>query len=587
MPTLEFKGKPFVYAHHLSVPFRELRIDAARSLPGPAGPSLDDNLIIHGDNLEALKALLPRYAGKVDVIYIDPPYNTGKEGWRYNDNVKAPGLREWLGRVVDEEDMERHDKWLTMMWPRLKLLRELLSPTGIVLIHIDEHEEAALSMIGDEILVRGETERYGTIVWDKGNPKGDASGVACQHESLLVWGPEKAGGYSPAFLRPKPGAQAMLAAAARFRADDPATAPARYAEWVRGEATLTGGERPYNRIDHAGDVYRLVHMGWPNKKRAPDEYFAPLRHPVTGAPTPMPARGWRYPVATMRRMLGDGAPVIEPDGSVSMGEIVFPADNDSQPQRKYRLKDNLLENVPSVLRSAASDDAFFAALGLTFENPKPARVAQSILGWVVKKDALILDSFAGSGTTAQAVLALNKADGGNRRFILIETEDYADTLTAERVRRVASGVAGAKDATLRDGLGGSFTYCTLGEAMDLERFFAGDGRAPAWERVAEYVAYTATGATLNARDTGPDGYAGEAGGFRLHLLYRPDPAWMRSNDAMLDTATAERIAAAAAGRPVLVFAAGKFMAQKALTDLGLTFCQLPYAIHRMLGVDAA
>jgi adenine-specific DNA-methyltransferase len=123
MPTLEFKGKPFVYSHHLSVPFRQLVIDSAKSLPAEgAKPSLDDNLIIHGDNLEALKALLPRYAGKVDVIYIDPPYNTGNEGWAYNDNVNAPQLKAWLGKVVDAEDMERHDKWLSMMWPRLRLL---------------------------------------------------------------------------------------------------------------------------------------------------------------------------------------------------------------------------------------------------------------------------------------------------------------------------------------------------------------------------------------------------------------------------------------------------------------------------------
>src|SRR5215211_6413844 len=127
MPTLDFKGKPFVYSHHLSVPYRELVIDTAKSLPGAGGPSLDDNL--HGDNLEALKALLPRYAGKVDVIYIDPPYNTGNEGWAYNDNVNSPLMKEWLGKTVDAEDLERHDKWCCMMWPRLQILKELIAQT--------------------------------------------------------------------------------------------------------------------------------------------------------------------------------------------------------------------------------------------------------------------------------------------------------------------------------------------------------------------------------------------------------------------------------------------------------------------------
>ena len=151
MPTLDFKGKPFVYSHHLSVPFRELKIDAAKSLPGDGGPSLDDNLIIHGDNLHALKALLPKYAGKVDVIYIDPPYNTGNEGWAYNDNVNSPMMKEWLGEVVDGDDLERHDKWLCMMWPRLVLLKELLSEKGSIWISIDDREQARLKLIMDEI----------------------------------------------------------------------------------------------------------------------------------------------------------------------------------------------------------------------------------------------------------------------------------------------------------------------------------------------------------------------------------------------------------------------------------------------------
>jgi adenine-specific DNA-methyltransferase len=220
---------------------------------------------------------------------------------------------------------------------------------------------------------------------------------------------------------------------------------------------------------------------------------------------------------------------------------------------------------------------------LTFKNPKTYTLIEWLLSYVAKPDALVLDSFAGSGPTAQAVLALNKRDEGTRRFVLVEAENYADELTAERVRRAIKGVAAATDMTIRDGLGGSFTYCDLGDEMNLERFFAGDGSAPAWNRLAEYVAYTATGATLKAGEEGPDGYVGEAAGFRLHLIYRPDQTWMRSNEAMLDMVTADRIAAAAGGQPVLVFAAGKFMAQKALTGIGLTFCQLPYSIHRILG----
>lgn len=218
-----------------------------------------------------------------------------------------------------------------------------------------------------------------------------------------------------------------------------------------------------------------------------------------------------------------------------------------------------------------------------FDFPKPSGFVGHLVEQVGSSTALILDSFAGSGTTAHAVLALNKADGGNRRFILVEQEDYAHTLTAERVRRVIRGVPGARDTALAEGLGGGFTYVELGEPMDLEALFAGGGAAPAWSRVAEYVAYTATGATLSAGEPSEDGYAGEVAGYRLHLIYRPDPVWMRSNEAMLDMPTAERIHAAADGKPALVFAAGKYMGQKALTQMGITFAQLPYSIHRILG----
>jgi len=155
MPVLDFKGKQFVYAHHLSVPFRQLDIDEGKSLP-PNGekPNMDDNLIIHGDNLHALKALLPKYAGKVECIFIDPPYNTGEEGWCYNDSVNAPLIKEWLkdnANPVDKEDLERHDKWLCMMWPRLHLLKELMADNGLIFITLDDNEVYRIQLILEEI----------------------------------------------------------------------------------------------------------------------------------------------------------------------------------------------------------------------------------------------------------------------------------------------------------------------------------------------------------------------------------------------------------------------------------------------------
>lgn len=554
MPTLEFKGKPFVYSHHLSVPFRGLRIDAGKSLPGAAGPSLDDNLIIHGDNLEALKALLPRYAGKVDVIYIDPPYNTGNEGWAYNDNVNAPAIKDWLGKTVDAEDMERHDKWLSMMWPRLQLLRELLTPAGVILVSMDENEVSSLYAIMDEIF--GQENRFDTIIWKKrygGGPK--EKFFVNLHEYILVYAKDKA---------------------TITHIDRPLTPSKieRYYRWSDEKLAIRG---PYRRQ--------------PLEAARSLEARENLRYAIEAPDGTMiePGYQWLWEEGRFKEARGNNEIEFLNKGKWSVQYKQY-LNDDTGTQRNE--KQNSIINhestfVDGIYTQTGSSELRSIFGEKAFDYPKPSSLIQNVLEAQFNptdgSSALILDSFAGSGTTAQAVLALNAADGGNRRFILVETEDYADTLTAERVRRVIKGVPGAKDKALRDGLGGSFTYCELGGVMDLERFFAGDGGAPAWDRLAEYVAYTATGATLKVGEEGADGYAGDAGGFRLHVIYRPDQAWMRSNDAMLDMATVERIATAAGGQPVLVFAAGKFMAQKALTGMGLTFCQLPYSIHRILG----
>ncbi|EQD59335.1 adenine specific DNA methylase, partial [mine drainage metagenome] len=149
MPEIVFKGKEYVYNHHLTVPYRPLLEHADKGI-GPA--DLAGNLVIHGDNLHALKSLLPRHAGKVDLVFIDPPYNTGNEGWCYSDSVNSPIMKEWLSsNPVDADDMLRHDKWLCMMWPRLVLLRELLSERGSIWITLDDNEVHRARMVLDEI----------------------------------------------------------------------------------------------------------------------------------------------------------------------------------------------------------------------------------------------------------------------------------------------------------------------------------------------------------------------------------------------------------------------------------------------------
>ena len=189
MPTLNWIGKDKVVNHHQEVPYKVLELKYSfTSENGEQKQEVkSDNKIIHGDNLEALKSLLPEYEGKIKCIYIDPPYNTGNENWVYNDSVNDPRILKWLGQVVgkEDEDFSRNDKWLCMMYPRLKLLHKLLHEDGIIIIHIDENAYTLLHLLLIEIF--GRTNELGTIVWDKKNPKGDAKKVSYQHESIILF----------------------------------------------------------------------------------------------------------------------------------------------------------------------------------------------------------------------------------------------------------------------------------------------------------------------------------------------------------------------------------------------------------------
>ncbi|HKZ85550.1 MAG TPA: site-specific DNA-methyltransferase [Anaerolineae bacterium] len=184
MPTLDWIGRSAVVEHHKQVPFRLLKCDPKLS----HGDAESGNLLIQGDNLEALKALLPYYAGQVKCIYIDPPYNTGNENWIYNDNVNSAHMREWLGKVVggEGEDLSRHDKWLCMMYPRFTLLWQLLSNEGVIFISIDDTEVSHLRLILDEIF--GEKNFIANIVWQKKqSPQNDAINLSDMHDHILVY----------------------------------------------------------------------------------------------------------------------------------------------------------------------------------------------------------------------------------------------------------------------------------------------------------------------------------------------------------------------------------------------------------------
>lgn len=539
MPTIDFKGKQHIYAHHLTVPYRPLVPDADRSVD-PTGA--DDNLIIHGDNLEALKALLPRYAERVKCIYIDPPYNTGHEGWIYNDRVNSALMRAWLeaNGPVDGEDLERHDKWLCMMWPRLHLLKELLAQDGVIFVSIDDHEQHHLRMMMDEIF--GADNFFCSIVRRAMHTvRNTSKDFNLNADYILAYAKEKSW-----FAQDK----------------------SRYIRHIKDKSGSytrdDGDDRGKYKLDplHARNYY--------------DPYVFEFSNGVVWS-----APEGRYPAfspESLRKMEQDNR--IDFSGKSPMAKRHLSDVQKGQPP------DALLSSEIVGFNSTGTREIqdIFGKSGV-FSQPKPARLIKFLIEILRSPDAIVLDSFAGSGTTAHAVLALNREDGGNRKFILIECEDYAGDVTAQRVQRVIRGVPGAKDAALREGLGGSFCYCTLGEPLDAETMLTGE-TLPDWSAIAAWLLHTATGISAGPTELAPqnaDGlfYATETTDF--YLLYEPDMDWLRSNRAILNEDRVKRIDAVnqERGRKAIVFGPGKYIGQRDLTRMGVTFCQLPYELHRV------
>lgn len=379
MPELHFKGKEFVYNHHLTVPYRPLEPKAKKSV---GKPSLNGNLIIQGDNLHALKALMPLYAGKVDCVFIDPPYNTGNENWAYNDNVNSPMMREWLStNPVNKEDMLRHDKWLALMYPRFKLLHELLSDTGSFWMTLDDNEIHRARSILDEIF--GEENFVATVIWHKNfSPKPSAQFFSEDHDYLLVYAKDKS------IWRPN-----LLE-----RTGD---MDARY-------------ENPDN--DPRGP--------WTSGDLSARNYYSEGTYPITcpsGRIINGPPSG-RYWIISEKKFHE-----WNKDGRIWWGES-----GNNMPRFKRFLTDVKQGRVPqtlwehdevghtqdakkellSILDFKSSDDVFI--------TPKPIALLARVLELATAPTSIVLDSFAGSGTTAHAVLAANQKDGGDRKFILVE-----------------------------------------------------------------------------------------------------------------------------------------------------------------------
>lgn len=562
MPTLNFKGKSFVQNHHLAVPFHQLVPQKEKSLTGKL--SLQDNLIIQGDNLKALKALLPNYANKIDSIYIDPPYNTGKEHWIYNDNVNSPMIKEWLGKEVDLEDLTRHDKWLCMMTPRLKLLWELLSNEGVIFISCDDNEIHNLRILLDEIFT--DKNWVGTITW-KNVTDNNPSNIAIEHEYVVCYAKNKDAIEKIWKSKVSDAKNVLIQIGDELnkKFTNQEELQAAYSNWFRENKIFLGPLDRYKYID-SGGVYigsQSVH----NPGR--EGYRYDVLHPVTGKPCKQPLMGYRFPATKMEDLIKNKKILFGKDESKIIELKVYASEYEDK-----------LSSVIQLDGRLGSYDLkeFFPEATKIFDNPKPYQFIRQLLSYVSKKDSIILDSFAGSGTTAHAVLDLNKEDGGNRKFILVEMEDYADSITAERVRRVIHGVPDSKN--FKEGTGGTFGYFELGPPIEMESILQGE-KLPAYQEFAKYLFYTATGEEFDPLKINEDkNYIGASREYEIYLFYKPDLNYLKSTAFTLDKA---KSLGRHNGKKRLVFAPAKFVDNHTLTELRIEFCQLPFEIYKLKG----
>lgn len=553
MPTLEWIGKSKVINHHQDVPFRVLERKYSFDENGQHNEDNgSENMIIRGDNLEALKALLPRYEGRVKCIYIDPPYNTGNEGWVYNDNVNDPKIKKWLGAVVGKEgeDLTRHDKWLCMMYPRLKLLQKLLADDGVIFVSLDFHEQPVMRLIMDEIF--GASNYVSEIACvNKPSGRSDDKYIATAHESIIVYRKSPLltlGGFEP-------------------------------------EEKIT---KRYNKRDTDGRLYReedLRKRGTHDERTDRPNLFYPFFfNQETG----------ELVVGNNDEETPDGFIRIEPmkskdvqgtwrwgqDTAIAQKTYIHPRYMPNKQQWslfEWEYLDERGAAKPTTLwdfkdvNSERGTEVFIKYLGFKkedFPNPKPVGTIQRILQIATAGDDIILDSFAGSGTTAHAVLNTNKADGGHRKFILVEMMDYADRITAERVKRVIRGHGEGKNAV--EGTGGNFSFYDLGEPL-----LVGDclNEAVAPEKIREYIWFMETKQPYAPPSGGNPYYLGQHNDTGYYFYYEPQRV------TVLDYAFLSTITEKADG--TVIYADRCSISEDKLAKMGVTFKKIPRDISRL------
>lgn len=584
MPTLEWIGKDKVMNHHQEVPFRILERKYSYDENGQhEEDNQSDNMIIHGDNLEALKALLLKYEGKIKCIYIDPPYNTGNENWVYNDNVNDPRIKKWLGEVVGKEgeDLSRHDKWLCMMYPRLRLLHRLLSEDGAIFISIDDNEIFNMKLMCDEIF--GANCFVNSVSWQRTySMRNDSKGIPSEVEYILVY--SKNGDWNPKRL---PRTAEMDS---KYKNPDHDEKGA----WQNTSAFAPGA------VTHQGMVYAVQHP-----------FTGEMLYPTNGA-------CWRYSQEAMLEYMNgwtsyrladlhdekERAAVCGLNASdVREGVLAIILDKPIEIARKEAQKIYERGNWPRFYFTSGGKGGIrrktylnsvdgkpptnlwhFSDVGhtdeaaktlraifegkATFDTPKPYRLIERILQIATDEDSFILDSFAGSGTTAHAVLNRNKMDNGKRKFILVEMGDYADGITAERVKRVINGYG--KDKQAIEGTGGSFSYYELGAALFVDENLNKD---IAIEHIREYIWYMETKQKYVPEQDRNNYYLGADRGIAYYFYYEPNEA-CTLNYAFLSTIREK-------ADSYVIYADRCALSEGELTEHSIAFKKIPRDISRL------
>ncbi len=552
MPILNWIGKEKIVNHDKDVPFRLLRKNKKYSLGN------SENLILEGDNLEALKALMPFYYGKIKCIYIDPPYNTGNEKWVYNDRVNSPKIKEWLGKVVGPEgdDLCRHDKWLCMMYPRLRLLQDLLSDDGVIFVSIDENELNNLLFILDEVF---DNNKIGIFTWVR-KKKGSHLSVSLRKMTEYICA------YSKGLKQIS----------------------------LYGEKAYVDKWQPL--VKRTNNEKILIILKGKIETKLEDGRYGAKKYGTEGTSlffnTPIIVKSgivineirvkgrfvWSQDMINNELDLGTR---ISLSGKFGFNVLRYDqADKFKRPSTLLNEEFGVGTNEDAAQELA---NIFGKEIGKAFEFPKPTSLVKYLIQTVTNetKDSIILDSFAGSGTTAHAVLDLNKEDGGNRKFILVEMEkNIAKNITAERVKRVARGYSyktGNGKAVKVSGLGGGFEYVELGEPL-----FDKDGtisKAVTFEDMARYVYFTETRTNLEKKNI-KGNYLGEFGSSHYFLLFDGigENILNRKFLKELKGMTGPAVAKAMAGKRKIIYADKCLLGDEILEKHHIVFKQIPYQV---------